>query len=158
VLTHAADCEDSCAIGCPVDELDAQSGTLRSGANPTRRYSDVTRDCYSPFSGRGVCRPARGADSGGAARFFPAFRWRAKAPRAERPRVDGRAHPTVKPLELVRWLVRLVAPDGGLILDPFLGSGTTAEAARLEGFLCIGIERESDYLALIRARLGEQST
>jgi DNA modification methylase len=153
LLTHAADCRAVCGNDCPVAALNAESGILRSGANPSRRHSDVFRDCYGHFEGSGVCRPTRGAESGGAARFFPAFRWQAKARQGERPRVDGRAHPTVKPLELMRWLVRLVTPDGGLVLDPFLGSGTTAEAARLEGFRCIGIEREADYLPLIRARL-----
>jgi DNA modification methylase len=69
------------------------------------------------------------------------------------------AHATVKPLDLMRWLVRLVTPpttpDGktGLILDPFAGSGTTAEAALLEGFRCIAIEREADYLPLIQQRI-----
>ena len=60
---------------------------------------------------------------------------------------------TVKPLDLMRWLVRLVTPPGGVILDPFAGSGTTLEAAIVEGFACIGIEREADYLPLIVSRL-----
>ena len=90
---------------------------------------------------------------GEAARFFPVFRFEAKAPAAERPRVDGVAHPTVKPLALMRWLVRLVTPPAGVVLDPFLGSGTTAQAARAEGFQCVGIEREESYLPLIRERL-----
>lgn len=64
------------------------------------------------------------------------------------------AHPTVKPLDLMRWLVRLVTPPGGTVLEPFAGSGTTLEAAVLEGFACIGIEREASYLPLIRQRLG----
>lgn len=63
------------------------------------------------------------------------------------------AHPTVKPLALMRWLVRLVTPPGGVVLDPFLGSGTTAEACIVEGFRCVGIEREADYLPLIVQRL-----
>lgn len=63
------------------------------------------------------------------------------------------AHATVKPLDLMRWLVRLVTPPGGLVLDPFAGSGTTAEACLLEGFRCITIEREAEYLPLIRQRL-----
>lgn len=77
----------------------------------------------------------------------------AKATSAERPRVNGIAHPTVKPLSLMRWLVRLVTPPGGLVLDPFAGSGTTVEACQLEGFRCIAIEREADYLPLITDRL-----
>jgi site-specific DNA-methyltransferase (adenine-specific) len=91
-------------------------------------------------------------DSGGASRFF----YTAKADAAERPRIDGVSHPTVKPLSLMRWLLRLVTPPNGTVLDPFLGSGTTAEAALLEGFRCIGVEREADYLPLIEARLSRQ--
>jgi DNA modification methylase len=62
----------------------------------------------------------------------------------------------VKPLGLMRWLVRLVTPPGGVVLDPFAGSGTTAEAAILEGFRCITIEREAEYLPLILARIERQ--
>lgn len=154
VLTHVSACDGQrCAEGCPVSGLDEESGLLRSGANPRRRHADMFRDCYSPFPGRTDSVPARGADAGGASRFFPAFRWQAKAGRGERPRVDGVVHPTVKPVALMRWLARLITPPNGVILDPFLGSGTTAEAARAEGFRCIGIERETSYLPLIAARL-----
>ena len=62
-------------------------------------------------------------------------------------------HPTVKPLDLLRWLVRLAAPPRGLVLDPFAGSGSTGMAALLEGREFIGIERESDYIPVARARL-----
>jgi site-specific DNA-methyltransferase (adenine-specific) len=55
----------------------------------------------------------------------------------------------------MRWLVRLVTPPNGLVLDPFAGSGTTAEACVLEHFKCIAIEREPDYLPLIKARLSK---
>ena len=68
---------------------------------------------------------------------------------------DTVAHPTVKPLDLMRWLVRLVTPPGGVVLEPFAGSGTTAEACVVEGFRCIAIEREADYLPLIEARLSK---
>lgn len=100
------------------------------------------------------CHVADLDDAGaGASRFFPVFRWEAKAPAHERPQVDGRGHPTVKPLALMRWLVRLVCPPGGTVLDPFAGSGTTGHAARAEGMAAVLIEREPDYLPLIRARL-----
>jgi len=88
-------------------------------------------------------------DTGGASRFF----YTAKADATERPRVDGVAHPTVKPLDLMRYLVRLVTPPGGTVLEPFAGSGTTAEACIVEGFSCIAIEREADYLPLILQRI-----
>lgn len=62
-------------------------------------------------------------------------------------------HPTVKPVALMRWLVRLVAPPGGLVLDPFAGSGTTGIACALEGVRFLGLEREAEYVAIAEARL-----
>jgi site-specific DNA-methyltransferase (adenine-specific) len=91
----------------------------------------------------------RFGDSGGASRFF----YVAKAGKKERPNVDGVAHPTVKPLTLLRYLVRLVTPPGGTVLEPFAGSGTTVEACILEGFNCIAIEMTDDYLPLIAERV-----
>lgn len=71
--------------------------------------------------------------------------------KSTRPRTN--LHPTVKPTELMCHLVRLVTPPGGTVLDPFLGSGTTALAAEQEGFAWIGIEREAEYVAIAEARL-----
>ena len=129
--------------------LDEQSGTLTSGANPTRRGTDKFREAYGDFKGQAECDPARGADAGGASRFF----YVAKADATERPRVNGTAHPTVKPLSLMRWLVRLVTPPGGTVLEPFAGSGTTVEACIIEGFDCIAIEKGDEYLPLIMQRI-----
>ena len=92
-------------------------------------------------------------DEGGASRFFPTFRYEAKAPGSERPTVDGVAHATVKPLDLMRWLVRLVTHPGGHVLDLFAGSGTTGEAALLEGMTVDLIELEADHLPLILQRV-----
>lgn len=133
--------------------LDKQTGVLTSGANPTRRGSDKFRNSYGDFKGQTDIEPARGAESGGASRFFPTFRYEAKAPGAERPDVDGKQHPTVKPLDLMRWLVRLVTPPGGIVFEPFAGSGTTIEAALLEDFSCIAVEMEADHLPLIMQRI-----
>ena len=69
------------------------------------------------------------------------------------PKPVGNGHPTVKPIDVMRWLVRLVTPPGGTVLDPFTGSGTTGIAAGLEGFGFIGIEREAEYLAIAEARI-----
>jgi DNA methylase len=143
-----------CAPDCPVAELDRQSGVRASGANPERRHSDTFRDAYGDFGGQQACTPHRGADSGGASRFYPVFRYQAKAPASERPRLeDGTAHSTVKPVQLMRWLARLVTPPGGIVLDPFGGSGTTAEACVTEGFRCIIVEQDASYAELIKARL-----
>jgi DNA modification methylase len=130
--------------------LDAQTGTLTSGANPKRRGADKSRQVLGEFAGQDDANPQRGTDSGGASRFF----YVAKAPTSERPKdADGNGHSTVKPLALMRQLVRLVTPPGGVVLEPFAGSGTTIEAAILEGFAVIGIEREVDYWPLIRQRI-----
>jgi len=128
-------------------ELDRQSGATASHGGGTRSPGGM-------FDLPGGPPIARG-DQGGASRFFPTFRYEAKAPTFERPRVDGVAHPTCKPLDLMRWLVRLVTPPGGTVLDPFAGSGTTGEACVVEGFRCVLIEREADYLPLIVARLSK---
>lgn len=111
----------------------------------------------APTQGRwpaNVVLSESGADTlGDESRFF----YVAKASRDERPIVDGVAHATVKPLTLMRWLVKLVTPGGGTVLEPFAGSGTTVEACILEGFHCIAIERESEYLPLIQARIERQA-
>ncbi len=130
-------------------ELDEQSGTTKSGVQ-TKPAGKGGPDSTLPGEAPGG--PQYG-DSGGASRFFPVFRYQAKAPTRERPKVDGVAHPTVKPLELMRWLVRLVTPVDGIVLEPFAGSGTTVEAAVLEGMRCIGIEREATYGPLIAERM-----
>lgn len=137
------------------EELDRQTGILTSGSGvkapegKTHGFADgrtsVRHDGDKVYAG----------DSGGASRFFPTFRYEAKAASAERPRDGETVHPTVKPLDLMRWLVRLVTPPGGTVLEPFAGSGTTAEACVIEGFRCIAIEREADYLPLIVARLSK---
>jgi site-specific DNA-methyltransferase (adenine-specific) len=62
-------------------------------------------------------------------------------------------HPTVKPTDLMRYLCRLVTPHGGVVLDPFTGSGSTGKAAILEGFRFVGIEREAEYIGIARARI-----
>ena len=65
---------------------------------------------------------------------------------------NGNFHPTVKPTELMRYLCRLVTPKHGVVLDPFMGSGSTGKAAILEGFSFVGIEREAEYFGIAQAR------
>ncbi len=86
------------------------------------------------------------ADSGSAARFF----YTAKADSDDR---LGSKHPTIKPIDLMQWLVRLVTPPKGLVLDPFAGTGTTAEAALREAMRAVLIEREPEYQDDIRRRM-----
>jgi site-specific DNA-methyltransferase (adenine-specific) len=105
-----------------------------------KRTNNVLGDMGDPvaFAPRG--------DTGSAARFF----YTAKADQDDR---LGSKHPTVKPLDLMQWLVRLVTPPGGTVLDPFAGTGTTGEAAFREGFRAILIEREPEYQNDIRRRM-----
>lgn len=151
--------------------LDAQTGTLKPA---TSRTDTVSAGLFHGGNAGTVY-----GDSGGASRFF----YTAKASRREREaglegmpiktaaklcdtgyesdtRFDGQPqpkaanhHPTVKPIALMRWLCRLVTPKGGLILDPFTGSGTTGCASVLEGFRFVGIEREPEYAAIAEKRI-----
>lgn len=132
--------------------LDEQSGSLTSGLfKPEHADNGKDAGTYGAMGGR-EREAATYGDTGGASRFF----YVAKADASERVRVNGTAHPTVKPLALMRWLVRLVTPPGGTVLEPFAGSGTTVEACILEGFRCIAIEREADYLPLVVQRINRR--
>lgn len=134
--------------------LDEQSGVLKGRANKLPEKTGGGGGGYTVGMGKEFIRkvPMVYDGDGGASRFF----YVAKAPKKERPVVDGVAHATVKPLALMRWLVRLVTPEGGTVLEPFAGSGTTVEACILEGFHCIAIEQEAEYLPLIQARIDRQ--
>jgi site-specific DNA-methyltransferase (adenine-specific) len=131
-------------------EMDRQSGHMEGGNRPARRGGIG----YGSGAGGTNDGVTIRYDAGGASRFFPVFRYQAKAPASERPRLaDGTAHETVKPLPLIRWLLRLVTPPGGTCLDLFAGSGTTGEACVIEGFNCILVEQRPSSAELIRVRL-----
>jgi site-specific DNA-methyltransferase (adenine-specific) len=134
-------------------------------ANVVHDGSDEVLEAFAAFGERKSCnapssarpegailggRRSQGAiypgDTGTAARFY----YCAKASAADR---CGSKHPTIKPVSLIRWLVRLITPPGGTVLDPFAGSGTTGEAAQLEGMNAVLIEREAEYAADIRRRV-----
>ena len=130
-------------------ELDRQSGVTVSRKGKPRAST-------KPGDGWGMTHTgAEYDDMGGASRFYPVFRYCSKASPSERPKVDGILHPTVKPVELMRWLVRLITPEGGLVLEPFAGSGTTLEACLLEHMQCTASELDPDYIKLIHARLSK---
>lgn len=170
-----------CAVDCPVRLIDEQSGQRTSGKTVTRRetISGHQGFVYGAES-RGPEPVEWYGDTGGASRFF----YCAKTSRSERNAgLDGfeermlrwssgdespgtfqsdgtersarNHHPTVKPIALMRWLIRLVTPPGGVVLDPFLGSGSTGCAAVLEPCVgrFVGIERDPDYLAIAEARV-----
>jgi site-specific DNA-methyltransferase (adenine-specific) len=153
--------------------LDAQSGEREGPGGP------ATKGSATAWPGGAVQGRIYPKETGGASRFF----YTAKASRSERnagvehlpekkphgPSGDGRTwdipgskstaranhHPTVKPLDLMQWLCRLVTPKGGLILDPFCGSGSTGRAAIAEGFSFLGIELSEEYAEIARARIAE---
>ena len=134
--------------------LDEQSGERPGGNFPLGGKVSHDKDtAYGKYGGSGGEARAMG-DTGGASRFF----YTAKASRQDRNTSGAdNTHPTVKPTELMRWLIRLVTPPGGIILDPFGGSGSTGVAARAENVRCILIEREPEYLEIIRNRLAQQN-
>lgn len=156
--------------------LDSHTGA--TGASGPIKGTEPTADGFSgPVYGTQKGRQAAPfyGDTGGASRFF----YTAKTSTSEREfgledldlnrRSDGREkdienprlrtnerrndHPTVKPVDLMAWLCRLVTPPGGLVLDPFLGSGSTGMAALDEGFLFVGIDMEEHYLEIARRRI-----
>lgn len=139
-----------------LDESQSEALDQMSGERPSGQVNfgdDRARTTFDAAERSGPITAGRGYDDlGGASRFF----YIAKADASERVKVNGIAHPTVKPLALMRWLVRLVTPPGGTVLEPFAGSGTTVEACILEGFNCVAIEREADYLPLIRQRIARR--
>jgi len=162
-----------CAPDCPVAMLDQQSGTSKSTQGSNGGASKF-------FGVHGRSRDDGFNDIGGASRYFSRFQYTPKASRAERnrgceelpehagrtcydaqyhegggklPAQPGNHHPTVKPLALMRWLIRLITPPGGVVLDCFAGSGSTLVAAKEEGFSFIGIEREQEYFDIATARL-----
>ncbi len=133
--------------------LDEQTGVLKSGKTAPHHRRTVPRmsgDVYGKDKGTPDLPPTYG-DSGGASRFF----YVAKASKKEKNEgVSGKnTHPTVKPVALMRWLTRLVTPPGGVILDPYCGSGTTGVAAALEGFEFIGVERDPEYAQISKDRI-----
>jgi DNA methylase len=144
--------ESPCVEGCPVAELDDQAGPRKSGGSAGRRSNGVLKyrgTDLRPSHGTGTIETVAGVgiSSGGASRFF----YCPKASTADRG--HDNTHPTVKSTALMRWLCRLITPEGGTILDPFMGSGSTGKAAALEGFGFVGIEQSPEYFAIAESRI-----
>jgi DNA modification methylase len=156
-----------CQDGCPVKALDAQSG--QSFSSGGRIANIAPSGVYGQGKGLGAGRnftpeEVRGdpgyGDTGGASRFFAQFEpdapfiYCAKASVAEKKiGKELEQHPTVKPVTLMSYLVRLVTPKGGVVLDPYSGSGTTCVAAVLEGVNFIGIDKYAPYVERARLRV-----
>lgn len=170
-----------CVDGCPVKMLDEQSGLTRSGKVKSDKdaYSGQSVTGFI----RGVSNQNNQyGDSGGASRFFYVAKasrternWGLdefedkKMSRSVGAQNDNdypkeqiglnktnivkNTHPTIKPVQLMRYLVRMITPPGGICLDPFNGSGTTGIACKLEGFDYLGIDREQEYIDISRGRI-----
>jgi len=128
--------------------LDQQSGNLKAGKYSKQKRK---RKGFMLSGSENNCQianaPDNYGDSGGASRFF----YCAKASKSERGK--GNNHTTVKPVALMQYLVRLITPHGGIVLDPFAGSGTTGIAAANERFGFIGVEQDAEYCAIARQRI-----
>jgi DNA modification methylase len=132
-LSHSQDCRDgSCAEDCPVRLLNQQRENL------SRLF---------------FCAKATRREREAGCQQLPQRSVALYTGKRHSPRLVRNLQPTVKPLELMRWLVRLACPPGGLVLDPFCGSGSTGAAAVLEGRQFLGVEREGPYVDIACARL-----
>jgi DNA modification methylase len=126
--------------------LDEQSGISRSFKSK-EDYSGI-QGSQTIFKGTyGKNTGQLYDDRGGASRFF----YCPKTNKSDRN--EGNNHPTVKPTDLMAYLIRLVTPKGGIVLDPFMGSGSTGKAAVREGMEFIGIERENEYFQIAKSRI-----
>lgn len=130
------------------DDVVALFPVTKSGSLQPHHQRATSKTKHA-FGARAAPPESTDGDQGSAARFF----YCAKASRSDRG--EGNGHPTVKPQALMAYLCRLVTPPGGLVLDPFMGSGTTGVAALRQGFRFIGIEREPAYVTIATTRLAD---
>lgn len=121
----------------------SSGGGMHTRGTPGHESTSV----YSAYTGGSQAQSIGLGDSGSAARFF----YCAKA--SAQDRGDGNDHPTVKPNELMRWLVRLVCRKDGIVLDPFCGSGSTGVACVNEGMSFVGIDQDEHYCGIARRRI-----
>lgn len=149
-----------CVEDCPISILDKQAGFTKSGAMK-HEVSGYSGESTTTFI-RGRSGPSnQHGDSGSVSRFF----YTSKASKKDRNTcADGKVresvgngHPTVKPLKTMRYLVKLITPPNGIVLDPFTGSGTTGVAALMEKFDFIGFEKELAYFQIANKRLTNEN-
>jgi site-specific DNA-methyltransferase (adenine-specific) len=173
----------NCHEDCPIKIMDEQSGVLKSGKMlPThKKTTDISPNgIYGKFSIDYVLNETYG-DKGGASRFFYCAKasksernyglgdFESKRASAygydlgegnagegmfkDRNPIKQNFHPTIKPVDLMRYLCKLITPPNGIILDPFCGSGTTGIGAKMEGFNFVGLEQDADYCKIANARI-----
>lgn len=136
-----------------LDEAAADALDAAAGIRPSNGPGTGVRNVTGYTGGGHKTSLIAYGDSGFASRFF----FVPKASPDERSFKSNVRHPTIKPLALMQYFCRLVTPPGGVILDPFLGSGTTAEAAESLGFRWVGYEAQPEYLELIAERTAQPS-
>jgi hypothetical protein len=143
LLSHHENCEDECHPECAVKGLDDHMGILKSGSGQksTRRNNGVYGSGLKPED------KDFQASIGGASRFF----YCAKSSKSDKGAENS--HPTVKSTKLMEYLIKLITPPNGIVLDPFMGSGSTCVAAQTLGFEFIGIEQEQEYVEIAKKRL-----
>ncbi len=152
LVSHHPTCTPAagCHRDCPTQVIDASAA---SGRRQAGGLGSASRLFYCPKASRRERNAGCDQLPQHELDLFPNAHGDGKQPAAA-----ANAHPTVKPLAVMRWLVRLISPEGGLLLDPFCGSGSTGCAAVLEDRRFLGIEREAEYVAVARARLAHWTT
>lgn len=138
--------EDQHDIECVIKELDEQSGILKTHGGGIGEYKGK-----GFFAGGRVSVNNQPKDSGGASRFF----YCAKASKSDKG--SDNSHPTVKSTKLMEYLIKLITPPGGTVLDPFMGSGSTGVASKKLGFNFVGIEKNEAYFEISQKRVLCQS-
>jgi site-specific DNA-methyltransferase (adenine-specific) len=142
---------------------DARPVSGRWPANLIHNGSDETASLLGEAARFFYCAKTNSTDRNEGCKDLPDKEWAADGAaipeRANRPfNPSKNNHPTVKPTALMRYLCRLVTPPKGIVLDPFMGSGSTGKAAVIEGFNFIGIEREESYMEIAQARINSAKT
>jgi DNA modification methylase len=125
--------------------------------NPIGKTHGINSEVYGEYKSQPGVIQGHEDNGGNASRFFKSIIYQAKTSKSERDKgcedIGGNKHCTVKPIALMQYLCRLITPPKGIVLDPFIGSGSTGVAAKKEGFNYIGIEREPEYVKIAEARI-----
>lgn len=154
ILTHDPNCEVRCVASCPVGELDSTNRDAQGGVSRFFNVCNYDEVDYPAFIYQAKpTKKEKNAGLGGMDERKADTRTETNAGMwVNKNAPQANFHPTVKPVSLMRHLVRLITPPNGIVLDPFLGSGTTAVAAVLEGAQWVGCEITEDYWPIIEAR------
>lgn len=152
VLSHSPYCtDDQCDIECAIEHLDGQSGVALPKKNRVGKRGDKGFGMFDDAKSANLNGVWPADPGGGASRFF----YCAKISTSERGQENN--HPTVKPQKLMRYFCRLITPPDGVVLDPFMGSGSTGMAAKSEEFNFIGIEQDKNYFEIAHKRIHDLS-